>query len=709
MFKIACSSCLAILFVMISPVAYGVGINSDNVWYFINMDAEMVDQATATSKVFTTFAEAEAAMRGAIKFGGHMVLDHTEGTAPNAVYRYKFEPEEVLPGDNWTYKSGYGGAFGDAQGAIDAFFEVNGYECVTEDGPLGSWGPGSAGWWCYPPGADTPHTTENATYNFQICDGGGGGVDIDPKICRYRVNHCPEHAKQFIPAYRNYNPDIFGGGEYCRNGGTAAIYEYRCKCNETGISGSCERIPTHYEMSFDQYGAYHYYLVADDQQYNPLNCPEKVEVPQINCSGGDAFRGNPVNITNGCKVQQAVDYAASGESALKVARSYASATITAGLNLPKPYAEKQFSDKTELCSGGDYQATTTAGSQLTRNYQAWRLQRRNGCPDIINLYTPNGSKYVFARMANPPGVGTWYESDDPRLGRVQRDGLNTYYYDGKGRTYNFNYDKLRWIKKDNKVTTLGYNGDNNLSSVTDGYGNVLQYAYDENGRIASIETPDGTLRYNYDDNGNLTEVIYPDDTPADETDNPRKQYLFEDGRFPNALTGIVNENGVRFASWTYDAYGRAVSSEHNGGADRYAFEYLDGKTTLVRRYLGNDRFHESIHTHGIYNGRDVVTSITPADCDDCALGKTVKKYDPLSGDLISTQDPNGVITTYEYDRSHRRIRRSVAVGTAQQRVTETVWDEALNKPLRIIEPDRITEYRYDDSGHLLSRTVRAAH
>ena len=38
-----------------------------------------------------------------------------------------------------------------------------------------------------------------------------------------------------------------------------------------------------------------------------------------------------------------------------------------------------------------------------------------------------------------------------------------------------------------------------------------------------------------------------------------------DTTFPNLLTGIIDENGVRFATWTYDSLARATSSQHAGG------------------------------------------------------------------------------------------------------------------------------------------------
>src|SRR5690606_14902375 len=68
--------------------------------------------------------------------------------------------------------------------------------------------------------------------------------------------------------------------------------------------------------------------------------------------------------------------------------------------------------------------------------------------------------------------------------------------------------------------------------------------------------------HDYDSAGRLWQVTYPDLTPSNSADNPARQYLYEDVRFPTFLTAIIDENGERYASWVYDDSGRAVSSEH---------------------------------------------------------------------------------------------------------------------------------------------------
>ncbi|MFZ6676233.1 hypothetical protein ACO0LE_20215, partial [Undibacterium sp. Xuan67W] len=45
------------------------------------------------------------------------------------------------------------------------------------------------------------------------------------------------------------------------------------------------------------------------------------------------------------------------------------------------------------------------------------------------------------------------------------------------------------------------------------------------------------------------------------------------------MTGIIDENNARFATWTYDNYGNAISSEHGTGIEKVTFNYLNPANT----------------------------------------------------------------------------------------------------------------------------------
>jgi len=99
-----------------------------------------------------------------------------------------------------------------------------------------------------------------------------------------------------------------------------------------------------------------------------------------------------------------------------------------------------------------------------------------------------------------------------------------------------------------------------LNKVTNHYGQSISFTY-ERSRVASVTDAFGSLyKYEYDANDNLAAIVLPDNT-ANDADNPRKIYHYENPDFPNHLTGITDENGSRYGNFAYDHAGKAVLSE----------------------------------------------------------------------------------------------------------------------------------------------------
>jgi uncharacterized protein RhaS with RHS repeats len=62
-------------------------------------------------------------------------------------------------------------------------------------------------------------------------------------------------------------------------------------------------------------------------------------------------------------------------------------------------------------------------------------------------------------------------------------------------------------------------------------------------------------------------------------DGSVRRYHHEDGRWPQAVTGITDEAGVRYGTYAYDAEGWVARSELVGGAERLDFAYATGSAT----------------------------------------------------------------------------------------------------------------------------------
>ncbi len=130
---------------------------------------------------------------------------------------------------------------------------------------------------------------------------------------------------------------------------------------------------------------------------------------------------------------------------------------------------------------------------------------------------------------------------------------------------------------------------NLLIRVEDSYNRRLSFTYNTAGRISTITDNAGSvIRYGYDSDNNLTTVTYPDETPTISTDNPTKTYLYNESANTagvsqiHALTGIIDENHVRYATYQYNAQGKAISTEHANSTNKFSLTYNnDGSTTIT--------------------------------------------------------------------------------------------------------------------------------
>ena len=135
-------------------------------------------------------------------------------------------------------------------------------------------------------------------------------------------------------------------------------------------------------------------------------------------------------------------------------------------------------------------------------------------------------------------------------------------------------------------------------TVTNSEGGVLTYQLDTTGRITGFTDPDNNqYTYSYDTEGRLTGITYPNSGGT-------RIYHYEDTNISNALTGITDANGDRFATWTYDSQGRAVSSSHHNGSDLVTIGYDQSYYTInpratVTNPLGKQTTYHFAIVHGV--------------------------------------------------------------------------------------------------------------
>lgn len=227
-----------------------------------------------------------------------------------------------------------------------------------------------------------------------------------------------------------------------------------------------------------------------------------------------------------------------------------------------------------------------------------------------------------------------------------------------------------------------------LSTVTDGQGRKLKFEYSAAKLLSYLRLPDGaSIGYGYDDDRNLTSVDYGG--------GRIKQYHYAeagaigDPSQRHHLTGITSETGARFATFKYDARGRAIESRALGAPDDVTSVSYDSDTqATVTTAAGGTRTYTI--QPGLYRR---VTAVQNA-------GETLaaQQHFDAAGRLDSSTDRRGVATHYEYASTGAYRSATVeAVGTPEQRRQEITRDPASNL---------VTEQRtFNAAGTLKAKTA----
>lgn len=178
--------------------------------------------------------------------------------------------------------------------------------------------------------------------------------------------------------------------------------------------------------------------------------------------------------------------------------------------------------------GSDYRAANASGERITANGDQWVLYRQDA------IYTFDAQGKLISRMAED-GSGLVYA------------------YNARGRLQSIASLQGRSIE----MVYADDSDDALITGVVSGGVKLASYGYDQR-RLVTVNYADGNGR----------------------------TYHYEDTRFPRHLTGVTTEDGKRFSTFAYDAAGRAISSQHAGGADGVTLAYSP-TVTAVTDSLGN--------------------------------------------------------------------------------------------------------------------------
>jgi RHS repeat-associated protein len=242
----------------------------------------------------------------------------------------------------------------------------------------------------------------------------------------------------------------------------------------------------------------------------------------------------------------------------------------------------------------------------------------------------------------------------------------------------------------------------NTTTVTDQFGSQLVMTKNQTGKVISAEisqqgeTETLNFTYEYDDRERLIKAIYPD--------AKFKQYHYESERWPRKLTGITDESGVRYATWQYDNFGRAILSEHALESERKSIRYgTDSSGTNQVATETNELGKQTIYHFEKFDKRLRATKVEGQASTSCIASNKGYSYD-AEGNRTGSTDWNGNQTQYEYNDRELQTVRIEAAGTAQERRTETLWHETKPFPLKRTVGTQELVYEYDDKDQLASLT-----
>ena len=176
-------------------------------------------------------------------------------------------------------------------------------------------------------------------------------------------------------------------------------------------------------------------------------------------------------------------------------------------------------------------------------------------------------------------------------------------------------------------------------------------------------------------------------------------YHYEDSAFPQNLTGVSREDGVRFSTFAYDSTGRATLTEHAGGANRHTFAYSSTNTVVTDPLATTETV--TFTTDSSLQRRLKTTT---------KAGKTITRTLPSAATDFQRRpteviDSRGYITKLSYSQ-YRLSSKTEAFGTPNARtIGYTYLNNDSSKPLTIVESNRTTSFTYDGNANPLTRTV----
>ena len=297
--------------------------------------------------------------------------------------------------------------------------------------------------------------------------------------------------------------------------------------------------------------------------------------------------------------------------------------------------------------------------------------------------------------------------------RIKPDGsMVDYDYDELGRLAAMHYPN-------GSSVAYTYDGNGNRTSMTDAFGTTY-YTYDMWNRLTAVYYPGlNPVRYAYDTADNLVSMTYPD--------NRVITYTYD---ADNRMTSVADGTGTTTYSYNPVTGWLASQTLPNGVTTSYSYDGDGRLTDVMHRKADNTllmAFHYSLDANGM---RTAVMKQTPTDTETTGYtyddllrlnqatypdGRIVTyTYDAL-GNRLSLQDSvNGTIY-YTYDSDNRLVRAgdelleydangNIVRRTSPNKTILYTWDYD-NRLVRYEDGQHVVEFEYDGDGNRVAKIV----
>jgi YD repeat-containing protein len=366
-----------------------------------------------------------------------------------------------------------------------------------------------------------------------------------------------------------------------------------------------------------------------------------------------------------------------------------------------------------------------------------RIEFYDSFRQAAHVIRGNGHITAFSRSgSNPPFI---YSADaDVRDKLVETPTQGFFYYDEianaierydlNGRLLGINFAGGASLTPTYSVSSTppsiapasGY-----LLRVQDEFGRAVQFEYElpsgapanSGGRVRRVLDAAGVpLAVSYTATGYLVSITWQD--------GQQRRFLYDDGRFPWALTGIEDEHSRLSSTFAYGASGEATSTSRAGGVESFGASYSQPpRVVMTRRY---DPVSSIIYRSSVWQapegiqvalptggstslgtvsvvGAPKLTTLSQPAGSGCAASTSYFSHD-ANGNVVQRDDFNGsrVCSSYDLSRNLETVRVEGLANTqacsgvigagatlpASSRKVSSLWHPDWRLKTKVAEPGR---------------------